>query len=268
MLARLEPDAVRRAGARAAAARCRGLLAPDEDVPRRVRRRARAPRRAADAVRAGAHAARARRAAAARQAARRGARAADRGARRVRAARRAAVGRARAHRAARHRRPGRRAPPRRPRPSSSRRTSCRSPCSSPGHDQPRGGGRALPLTEDDRVPPRPDLPQARRPRPRAARAADGDGAARGRARPRRARRRARARPSKRRSVLRRRRSLEQQRRGPRCPSSGASSACSSSVAWVVDRRASQPWARAMRRCRSRRAPATGRRRRCARRAGS
>ena len=40
-----------------------------------------------------------------------------------------AVGRARPHRAARHRRPaGARAP--RPRPSSSRRTSCRSPCSS------------------------------------------------------------------------------------------------------------------------------------------
>ena len=45
--------------------------------------------------------------------------------------------------------------------------------------------------EDDRVPPRPDLPQARRARPRAARAADGDGAAGRRARPGRARRGAR-----------------------------------------------------------------------------
>src|SRR6185436_727651 len=50
--------------------------------------------------------------------------------------------------------------------------------------EPRGGGGAVPQPEDDRVPPRTDLPQARRPRPRAARPADGHGAARGRARPR------------------------------------------------------------------------------------
>ena len=52
-----------------------------------------------------------------------------------------------------------------------------------GHDEPRGRRGALPLTQDDRVPPRPDLPQARRPRPRPARPPDGDGAARGRTRP-------------------------------------------------------------------------------------
>ena len=83
----------------------------------------------------------------------------------------------------------------------------------PGHDEPRGGGRAVPVTEDDRVPPRPDLPQARRPRPRPARAADGDGAARGRARPGRA-------------ELSRRRPRPARTRGPRgsagCRSSGSS----------------------------------------------
>ena len=135
VLARLRgatPASRARATRAARAARCRGLLRrATPERPRAAFDAALALHDGpADAVRARAHAARARRAAAARQAARRGARAADRRARRVRAARRAAVGRARADRAARHRRAGERAPRRRPRPSSSRRTSCRSPCSS------------------------------------------------------------------------------------------------------------------------------------------
>ena len=61
MLARLEERRSACTGRRvAAAARCRALLAPDDEVRGRVRRRARAARRAADAVRARPDTARAR----------------------------------------------------------------------------------------------------------------------------------------------------------------------------------------------------------------
>ena len=163
-----------RRGAPAGAARARGRGPPA------VRGRARAPRRPADAVRARAYAAVLRRAPAPGAPARGGARAAEGRARHLRAPGRAQLGRAHPHRAAGDRRAagapdrdrGRAAHPAR---AADRRAG------GAGHDQPGGGGGALPLAEDDRVPPGPDLPQARRARPRPARPADGDGAAGGRA---------------------------------------------------------------------------------------
>ena len=81
----------------------------------------------------------------------------------VRAPRRRAVGGARPRRAARHRRPdrlrrARHRHRRADRPGAPDRAPGR-----PGPHEPRGRRRALPQREDDRVPPRLDLPQARDP---------------------------------------------------------------------------------------------------------
>ena len=156
----------------------------------RLRRSAAPPRRGRAAVRGGAHPAVPGRAPAAPAPARRGPRGAGRRAARVHPARRDGVGAARRGRAAgdghAHARPPPRGRPRRgdargprahrPRPGPSRgiaprtRTAAAHPAGAAGGtrrrrrgDQRRGGRPAVPVAEDDRVPPVERLPQARHP---------------------------------------------------------------------------------------------------------
>ena len=155
--------------AQAVVERLRGLMAPDDEADAHFARALELHAPDPAAVRDGPHAAAARRAAAARQAPRRRPRPARPRAGGVRAPRRRAVGGARPRRAARHGRPDRlrrsRDRHRRAdRPGAPDRASGR-----PGAHEPRGRRRAVPQRQDDRVPPRLDLPQARDP------AADGAG---------------------------------------------------------------------------------------------
>ena len=135
---------------------------------RALRARARAARADAPAVRDRPHAAAARRAPAASQAPRRRARPAQRRAQHLRAPRRRPLDRAHALGAARHGRPDRLRRPRDRHRRADRPGAPDRPPGRPGPHQPRGRRRALPEREDDRVPPRLDLPQARDPPPRRA----------------------------------------------------------------------------------------------------
>ena len=136
---------------------------------RALRAGARAARGDAPAVRDRPHAAAPRRAPAAGQAPCRRARPAQRRAEHLRAPRRRPLDRAHAFGAARHRRPDRL---RRARDRHRRADRPGAPDRAPGRPgphQPRSRRRALPQREDDRVPPRLDLPQARDPPARRAR---------------------------------------------------------------------------------------------------
>ena len=150
----------RRADPRADGARRRGRRA--------LRPRPGAPRRDPPALRDRPHPAPARRAAPPGQAPRRRPRPARPRAGGVRAPRRRAVGGARPRRAARHRRPDRL---RRARDRHRRADRPGAPDRSAGGagpHEPRGRRGPLPQRQDDRVPPRLDLPQARDPAARGA----------------------------------------------------------------------------------------------------
>jgi hypothetical protein len=140
------------------------------DAIRRVLRQcARAPRSSRQSVRDRPHPPVPRRAAPTRGQAHRGTRRAALGVRRLRSAWGHPLGDPRADRAASHRR--RPQAPTRTRTTGSAdrtRTSDRADHRGRRH-QPRSRRRAVSLTQDDRVPPRPDLSQARRPYPDRAR---------------------------------------------------------------------------------------------------
>ena len=159
------------------AARCAGLLAPDEEFRARFDAGPRAARARWQRVRARSHSPLLRRAPRPRRAARAGPRAAARGARRLRAPPRRALGRAHPIRARVVWRDCAPADAACSRPAHAPRAPGRAPRRR-GRAQPRRGCAAVPEPEDRRVPPAEHLPQARSPLTHRARHA-----ARGRGRP-------------------------------------------------------------------------------------